>query len=169
MQKIVPHLWFDTQAGEAAEFYVSAFGGDSNITGRSKLHDTPSGEVEAVNFDLMGYSFMAISAGPHFTINPSISFFVNFDPSRDGNARKNLDELWEKLSEGGTELMPLQEYPFSKRYGGIQDKYGLSWQLILTDPEGEPRPDIVPVADCLQATCVRQGGRSHRFLPLRFQ
>lgn len=144
MQKIIPHLWFDNQAKEAAEFYVSVFGNDSKITGTTTLHETPSGDVDSVSFELMGHSFMAISAGPMFTINPSISFFVNFDPSRNRQARKNLDTLWERLSKGGTALMPLQEYPFSKRYGWIQDKYGLSWQLILTDPEGEPRPDIIP-------------------------
>ncbi len=144
MQKITPHLWFDTQAKEAAEFYVSAFGNGSKINSIVTLHDTPSGSVDSVAFELLGYSFMAISAGPMFTINPSISFFVNFDPSRDEQARENLDSLWEKLSDGGEPLMPLQEYPFSKHYGWIQDKYGVSWQLILSDPDGEPRPDIIP-------------------------
>jgi predicted 3-demethylubiquinone-9 3-methyltransferase (glyoxalase superfamily) len=69
---------------------------------------------------------------------------VNFDPSREKDARENIDAVWEKLLPGGTVLMPMQEYPFSKRYGWIEDKYGLSWQLILTDPEGEERPEIVP-------------------------
>jgi len=144
MQKIVPHLWFDTQAKEAAEFYVSAFGNGSKINSITTLHETPSGDVDSVTFELLGHSFMAISAGPHFTLNPSISFMVNFDPSRDKRARENLDDLWNILSEGGTALMPLEEYPFSKRYGWIQDKFGLTWQLILTDPEGEPRPNIIP-------------------------
>lgn len=144
MQKLVPHLWFDTQAKEAAEFYVSAFGKNSKINSITTLHDTPSGDVDSVTFELLGHSFLAISAGPHFTLNPSISFMVNFDPSRDKQAWKNLDALWEKLSAGGTALMPLEEYPFSKRYGWIKDKFGVTWQLILTDPEGEPRPDIIP-------------------------
>ncbi|HLC76565.1 MAG TPA: VOC family protein, partial [Candidatus Peribacterales bacterium] len=74
----------------------------------------------------------------------SISFMLNFDPSKDANARKNLDALWEKLADGGTPLMPLDTYPFSEHYGWIRDKYGISWQLILTKPEGEPRPFIVP-------------------------
>lgn len=97
-----------------------------------------------VSFSLNGYEFMAISAGPYFTTNPSISFFVNFDPSVDADASKKLEKLWQILSEGGTELMPLQEYAFSKKYGWIQDKFGVSWQLMLTDPEGEPRPYIIP-------------------------
>ncbi|MBN1315771.1 MAG: VOC family protein [Anaerolineales bacterium] len=143
-QKIVPHLWYDKEAKEAAEFYVSVFGGNSKITSASMIPDTPSGDAEMVTFILRGQEFMAISAGPYFKFNPSISFFVNFDPSHDRDARKSLDAAWNKLLEGGKVLMPLQEYPFSKRYGWIQDKYGLSWQLILTNPEGEERPEILP-------------------------
>jgi predicted 3-demethylubiquinone-9 3-methyltransferase (glyoxalase superfamily) len=143
MQKITPHLWFDKEAREAAEFYVSLFP-DSRVTNSTTLHDTPSGDSEIVSFELAGQSFMAISAGPVFKFNPSVSFIVNFDPSRDTNARENLDAVWEKLSQGGTALMPLDKYPFSERYGWVQDKYGLSWQLILTNPEGEERPFIIP-------------------------
>lgn len=69
---------------------------------------------------------------------------VNFDPSKDAEARERIDEIWEKLIEGGKALMPLDAYPFSKRYGWVEDKYGVSWQLILTDPEGEDRPPIIP-------------------------
>ncbi len=144
MQKIVPHLWFDTQAKEAALFYVEAFGNGSRVTHDSVIHDTPSGDCDIVSFDLLGFSFMAISAGPHFKLNPSISFMINFDPSQDAQAHEHLDALWEKLSDGGTALMPLDAYPFSKRYGWIQDKYGVNWQLILTNPEGEQRPFIMP-------------------------
>lgn len=144
MQKILPHLWFDNNAKEAAEFYVEAFGGDSKIVDKSEIHDTPSGDSEIITFQLLGQEFMAISAGPYFKFNPSISFFVNFDPSRDTNAKENLQKLWDKLSEGGEALMELGEYPFSKYYGWIKDKFGLTWQLILTNPEGEPRPEIVP-------------------------
>lgn len=144
MQKIIPHLWFDTQAKEAAEFYVNAFGEGSKITHSSVLHNTPSGDCDVLSFNLRGYSFMAISAGPYFKFNPSISFMLNFDPSINPDARKDFDQLWEKLSEGGNVLMPLDTYPFSEHYGWIQDKYGVSWQLILTKPEGEPRPFIIP-------------------------
>ncbi|MCB8943999.1 MAG: VOC family protein [Ardenticatenaceae bacterium] len=142
-QKIVPHLWFDKGAKEAAEFYCSVFP-DAKVTSVTTLHDTPSGDVDTVSFELWGQKFMAIGAGPLFKFNPSISFFVNFDPSREENASQMLDAMWQKLSEGGKALMPLDKYPFSQRYGWIEDKYGLSWQLILTDPEGEPRPPIVP-------------------------
>lgn len=141
--KITPHLWYDKEAREAAEFYCSVFA-DSRIQHVTTLHDTPSGDCDVVSFELSGHPFMAISAGPLFQFNPSVSFIANFDPSRDRLARENLDAAWGKLSEGGTPLMPLQEYPFSKRYGWIQDRYGLSWQLILSDPGGEERPFIVP-------------------------
>jgi len=69
---------------------------------------------------------------------------VNFDPSQQKDAAKNIDLVWDKLALGGKVLMPIDKYPFSERYGWIQDKYGLSWQLILTNPEGEKRPEIVP-------------------------
>lgn len=141
--RITPHLWYDKEAREAAEFYCSIFA-DSRIRNITTLHDTPSGDCDIVSFELSGQPFMSISAGPLFKFNPSVSFIVNFDPSRDQRARENLDAAWKKLAGGGTPLMPLQEYPFSKRYGWIQDKYGLSWQLILSDPEGEPRPFITP-------------------------
>ena len=143
MQKITPHLWFDKEAKEAAEFYTSLFP-DSKVTNITTLHDTPSGDSDNVSFELAGQSFMAISAGPLFKFNPSVSFIVNFDPSRDQHARGNIEALWEKLSQGGATLMPLEKYPFSERYGWIQDKYGLSWQLILSDPTGVERPFIVP-------------------------
>lgn len=144
MPKITPHLWFDQEAKEAAQFYTSVFPA-SRITNITMLRDTPSGDTDVVSFELSGQPFMAISAGPLFKFNPSVSFIVNFDPSRDKNARASLDQLWKELSQGDSAvLMPLDKYPFSERYGWIQDKYGLSWQLILSNPEGEERPFIVP-------------------------
>ncbi|MDP3741352.1 MAG: VOC family protein [bacterium] len=142
-QKIIPHLWFDKKAKEAAEFYTSVFP-DSKITNVTTLHNTPSGDADIVSFELCGYSLMAISAGPFFKPNPSISFMVNFDPSQDKEARQRIDAVWGKLVEGGKVLMPLQKYPFSERYGWVQDRYGLSWQLIFTNHEGKERPIMIP-------------------------
>jgi len=142
-QKIVPHLWFDKEAAEAADFYCSVFP-DSRITSLTTLHNTPSGDTETVSFELWGYQFQAISAGPLFKFNPSISFMVNFDPSQDNDARQRIDQVWNNLMEGGQALMPLDTYPFSERYGWVQDRYGVSWQLIYTNPEGEERPLIIP-------------------------
>ena len=152
MQKITPHLWFDKEAKDAAEFYTSLFP-NSKVTNITTLHDTPSGDSDIVSFELAGQQFMAISAGPLFKFNPSVSFIVNFDPSREKDARENIDVVWKKLSQGGTTLMPLQQYPFSERYGWVQDKYGLSWQLILSDPKGEERPFIIPSLMFVGAMC----------------
>lgn len=148
-QRIVPHLWFDTQAKEASEFYASLFP-ESAVLAVTTLHGTPSGDCELVSLQLWGQRFAAISAGPYFQFNPSISFIVNFDPPQFASpsprqaAKAALENVWATLSAGGKVLMPLDEYPFSKAYGCVQDKYGLSWQLALWDSEGEPRPAIVP-------------------------
>src|SRR5262245_11848697 len=121
MKVITPHLWFDKEARKAAEFYISIFP-QSSVTSIVTLHDvpTPDGDCDVVSFRLWGQPFMAINGGPLFKINPSISFIVNFDPS----ARTQLDSVWEKLSKGGRSLMPLDKYPFSERYGWVQDRYG---------------------------------------------
>jgi len=126
MQKIVPHLWFDQEAKEAALFYTGLFD-QSKILDTTVIENTPSGDAERVVFELAGQRFEAISAGPYFKFNPSVSFMVACYTVEEVNA------LWKALSEGGTELMPLGEYPFSKWYSWVQDRYGLSWQLMLTD------------------------------------
>ncbi|MBN2089416.1 VOC family protein [candidate division KSB1 bacterium] len=135
LQKIVPHLWFDKEAKIAAEFYTSVFE-NSKVNSLTTIHDTPSGDAEIVGFQIMGYNFMAISAGPYFKINPSISFHVRC------RMVEEVDQIWEKLSKGGMVMMELGEYPFSKRYGWIQDKYGVSWQVIHT--EGNFTQRIMP-------------------------
>ncbi|MFZ5515633.1 MAG: VOC family protein [Candidatus Zhuqueibacterota bacterium] len=162
-QKIVPHLWYDEEAKEAAQFYCAAFP-DSEITSVTTMRGTPVGDSDIVSFSLAGQLFMAMSAGPYFTFNPSVSFMLNFDPSKDSRARENLDALWDKLSQGGVALMPLEEYPFSKRYGWIQDKYGLSWQLILTNPEGDERPFITPSLLFVGANCGKTEEASDLYL-----
>lgn len=136
MQKIVPHLWYDKEAKEAALFYISLFD-QSKLNSKIVLENTPSGDAELVHFELGGQSFAAISAGPYFKFNPSVSLMVNC------SLKEEIDILWKKLSEGGIEMMPLGEYPFSKRYGWIQDRYGLSWQLLLTD-NGQTVGKITP-------------------------
>ena len=151
MQRIVPNLWFDHTAAEAADFYTSVFPDGRLIeTVRYPTEGLPdfqqefAGDVLTVEFELGGYRFIGINADATFRPNPSVSFFVNFDPSVDPDARQHLDELWAALSDGGKALMELQEYPFSPHYGWIEDRYGVSWQLMLTDPSGEPRPFIIP-------------------------
>jgi predicted 3-demethylubiquinone-9 3-methyltransferase (glyoxalase superfamily) len=158
-QRIVPHLWYDKEAKQAAAFYASVFP-KSKVISAATLEGTPSGDADIVSFELWGQEFMAISAGPLFKFNPSISFIVNFDPlffgqadAPEKEARKTLDAVWERLAEGGKVLMPLEKYPFSERYGWIQDKYGLSWQLMIGKPDGDPRPAILP--------CLTFSGKSN--------
>lgn len=142
-QMIQPHFWFDKEAREAVEFYVSVFP-KSKLTNEKTLHDTPSGDAAFFQFELWGQEFMAINGGPHLRFNPSISLIVNFDPARNENVEALIDEIWQKLADEGEVLMALGSYPFSEKYGWIQDKYGLSWQLILTNPDGDERPAIMP-------------------------
>ncbi|MDO8425134.1 MAG: VOC family protein [bacterium] len=126
MQKIVPHLWYDKEAREAAEFYTSLFP-DSRVEYVTTLQGTPSGAVDVVSFVLSGQEFMCISAGPYFQFTPAISFMVACATPAE------VDALWEQLADGGKVLMELGAYPFSTRYGWVQDRYGLSWQLICMD------------------------------------
>lgn len=123
MQKIVPHLWYDQEAGEAAEFYTTLFE-NSSIDSRVKIYDTPSGTAETITFTLAGQSFMSISAGPIFQFTPAVSLQVIC------STIEEVDRLWGELSSGGSILMPLEAYSFSERYGWTEDKYGLSWQII---------------------------------------
>jgi predicted 3-demethylubiquinone-9 3-methyltransferase (glyoxalase superfamily) len=124
MQKITPHLWFDKEAREAAEFYTSSFR-DSKVKNVTTIHDTPSGSADLVSIDLRGEEFMLISAGPYFRFTPAVSFLVACA------TKAEVDDLWGKLSPGGSALMDLGAYPFSERYGWIQDRYGLSWQVMF--------------------------------------
>lgn len=115
MQKIVPHLWFDKEAREAAEFYCSVFS-DSKVKNITTLHNTPSGDVDVVSFELSGQAFMAISAGPIFKFNEAISFIVNCKD------QDEIDYFWEKLSA----------VPEVEQCGWCKDKFGLSWQVVPT-------------------------------------
>lgn len=135
MKGIIPHLWFDTQAVEAAKFYTSLLD-NSRITATQTLEGTPSGDTESVSFELAGQPFMAISAGPYFKFNPSLSLMVQC------SSKEEVDKLWHELSKDGKVLMELAEYPYSKWYGWLEDRYGLSWQLLLADHPIEQK--IIP-------------------------
>ena len=116
MQKITPFLWFDNQAEEAVNFYVSIFK-NSKVLGVSRYGDAgpgPKGTVMSATFQLDGQTFYALNGGPQFKFTPAISLFVSCE------TQPEVDELWEKLSAGGRK----------DRCGWLQDKYGLSWQII---------------------------------------
>jgi predicted 3-demethylubiquinone-9 3-methyltransferase (glyoxalase superfamily) len=137
MQKIVPHLWYDKEAKEAALFYISIFEQSRLVDAKVIRNPPPFGDSEIVSFELAEQQFMAISAGPYFKLNQTISLMVACSSSEE------VDKMWKVLSEGGKELIALGEYPFSKRYGWIQDRYGLSWQLMLTE-RGQEVQKITP-------------------------
>lgn len=116
MQKITPFLWFDNQAEEAMNFYVSVFK-NSKVLSLRRYGDAgpgPKGTVMTATFQLDGQNFMALNGGPHFTFSPAISLYVNCE------TQEEVDDLWEKLSEGGKK----------ERCGWLKDKFGLSWQIV---------------------------------------
>ncbi len=113
-------LWLDNQAKEAATFYCSVFRNSRIVA------DTPI----VATFELAGQKFMLLNGGPKFKPNPSISFYVMFD------TKEEIDQTWTKLNVGGSVLMPLDQYPWSERYGWVQDKFGISWQLSLAKIAG---------------------------------
>lgn len=116
MNKIIyPCLWFDGNAREAAEFYCSVFS-NSAITDDNQL---------VVTFRSAGQKFICLNGGPEFKFNPSVSFYVLCE------TEEEIDKIWKKLFDGGSELMPLGKYAWSAKYGWVQDKYGISWQLSL--------------------------------------
>ncbi len=120
MQKITPCLWFDNQAEEAAKFYASIFKNSKigNMTrygeAGAKVSGRPNGSVMTVTFEIEGQEFVALNGGPHFTFSEAISFMVKCE------TQKEIDEMWEKLSQGGEK----------GQCGWLKDKYGLSWQIV---------------------------------------
>lgn len=151
MQKITPNLWFKRNAKEAVEYYLSIFPKGKIISisyypteGLLDFQKEFAGKELAICFELLGYQFVAINAGDEFTPTPANSFIIRFDPSRDKNARDTLKKMWSELSNSGKVMMPLEKYFFSDLFGWVEDKYGFSWQLILTDTPEETSPTIVP-------------------------
>lgn len=142
-QKIVPHLWFDREAEEAAHFYASLFRNSSvgepirASKAGFEIHGLPEGTVMTVPFRLGGLDFAGINGGPLFKFNPSVSFLIAC------RTPGEVDALWDHLSAGGSPLMDLGAYPFSERYGWTTDRYGLSWQVLSTGGR-EIRQKIVP-------------------------
>ena len=121
---IYPCLWFDANAKAAADFYCSIFN-NSKIKSENPM---------VVIFELEGKKIMGLNGGPMFKINPSISFFVSCSTDHE------IEELWKKLSDGGSQLMPLDKYPWSEKYAWVRDKFGMTWQLMKEELEaGAPK------------------------------
>lgn len=134
-QLIVPCLWMDDQAEAAAAFYCHAFP-NGRVLATSRYPEslkTPANKapssVLTVEFEIAGTRFTALNGGPKFSINPSISFFATF-----GSADE-VDRVFGALADSGTALMPLGSYPWSPRYGWVKDRFGVSWQVMLSEPD----------------------------------
>lgn len=138
MKNIVPHLWFDHESTEAASFYMSLFE-DSKILRDIVIEDTPSGDAPLIYFTLAGQEFAAISGGPYFNFNPSVSFMIQC------TSKEEVEKFWKAFADGGEVLMELGTYDFSPYYGWIQDRYGLSWQVSLQ----ENQPVHQKITPCL--------------------
>ena len=131
MQKIRPFLWFDGKAEEAAKFYTSTFK-NSKIRSISQMSAT---------FLLDGLEFIALNGGPQFKFSPATSFFVECE------THGEVDEVWKKLSKGGTVLMELAAYPFSEKFGWVQDEFAVSWQLNLAGRRQTMTPFLMFVGE----------------------
>lgn len=148
MQKITPFLWFNTQAEEAINYYTSIFN-NSKVASIKRYPDGPleglmkgmEGRVLTGVFELEGQRFMALDGGPFFTFTPAASLTVACESAA------RVDELYAKLVEGGTVLMPLQKYPFSERYAWLNDRYGVSWQLNAVKNEQVIIPSLMFVGE----------------------
>src|SRR5690606_2132005 len=156
---IVPCLWFDDQAEAAAAFYTSTFP-ESRVTATSHYPTSgsnppgkPPGSVLTVELEIAGQAFTALNGGPMFTINPTVSFFVQADTAAE------VEGLYAKLSEGGKTLIPLDKYPWSERYAWVQDRFGVGWQLMA----GPPFSGGARIAPCLLFT-GKQHGKAERAL-----
>jgi predicted 3-demethylubiquinone-9 3-methyltransferase (glyoxalase superfamily) len=145
MPQITPFLWFDDQAEQAMEFYTSVFD-DSRIEHVERYPDESldphfagmAGKVIMGSFRLRGRPFLCLDGGPHFRVNPAISFYCTFDD------RAAIESTWRRLSQDGKVLMGFQAYPWSPAYGWVQDRFGVSWQLALTTDAPPPQP-ITPL------------------------
>ncbi len=151
--RIVPCLWFDDQAEEAARFYSQTFPA-GRIMERSYYPSSgknPSGKAPGslltVEFEIAGQHFTALNGGPVFSINPSISFFVHVDET------KEADQLFAMLEEDGQVMMPLGSYPWSERYGWVRDRFGVTWQVMA----GRRTPGGATIVPCLMFSDAVEG------------
>ena len=155
MQKITPFLWFDDQAEEAARFYVSVFRRSriGTISRSGEAGPGPQGKALVVTFELEGQVFMALNGGPQYRFTPAISLLVHAD------SQEEIDDLWEKLSAGGRK----------DRCGWLQDKYGLSWQIVpkalgemMSDPDPEKSKRVMQALLRMDKLDIEALRRAHR-------
>ena len=170
-QRLIPNIWIDHDAEGAGRFYQSALpfaraaveswypaGADEGL---ADFQQDFAGQPLTVALEVHGTLLRLINGGPAFRPTPSLSFMLNFDPllfsspdeggpavpdaaDDELRARAALEATWQALADGGVVRMELGAYPFSALYGWVEDRYGVNWQLMLTDPAGDPRPFVVP-------------------------
>ena len=151
LQKLTTCLWFDSNAEEAMKFYASVFEnaeiGALSYYGEAgqEVHKRPKDSVMTVQLTIDDQELLGMNGGPVFKINPSISFYVTC------KTEAEIDNLYEKLSDGGFVMMALSKYPFSERYAWVSDKFGVSWQLNLTEQTSQK------ISPCLMFTGEQQG------------
>ncbi len=155
MQKITPFLWFDGKAEEAMNFYVSVFKNSKvgRVSRYGEAGPGPKGTVMSATFQLDGQDFFALNGGPQFVFTPAISFFVNCE------TQQEVDELWDKLSEGGQK----------ERCGWLKDRFGLSWQIIpsilgklLQDPDAEKAKRVMQAMLQMDKIDIERLKQAHR-------
>jgi predicted 3-demethylubiquinone-9 3-methyltransferase (glyoxalase superfamily) len=155
VQKITPFLWFDGKAEEAMNFYVSVFKNSKvgRVSRYGEAGPGPKGTVMSATFQLDGQDFFALNGGPQFVFTPAISFFVNCE------TQQEVDELWDKLSEGGKK----------ERCGWLKDRYGLSWQIIpsvlgklLQDPDAEKAKRVMQAMLQMDKIDIERLKQAHR-------
>ena len=165
MQKITTCLWFDNQSEEAVKFYTSVFkNSKTGVTTRyseeaSKAAKMPVGSVMSQTFTIEDMDFLTINGGPVFKKNPSVSFHFKC------KTKDEVDDSWKKLSEGGKVLMELGSYPWSERYGWLEDKFGVSWQLISAGGD-EIKQKITPVLLFVGKVCGKAEEAAKFYAPV---
>ncbi|WP_113718293.1 VOC family protein [Arthrobacter dokdonensis] len=155
MQRIVPNVWCHGNAGDVGSFYADVLPEASmEVVASYPEDDLPdfqrdlAGQPLVVDVSVGGYRIRLINAGDEFRPTPALSFILNFDPALfDGGideARGGMAAVWEAFAAGGKVRMALGEYPHSKLYGWVEDKFGVNWQLMLAAPGAERRPAVIP-------------------------
>lgn len=146
MQKLVPNIWCNQNADEVAQFYAETFPNAETTNhqrypteGLLDFQQPMAGKTLTIDVSIDGFLITMINADDTFTPNPSISFMIN-----NTAGREETDRLWSCLTDGGQVLMPLQEYPFNEYYGWVQDRFGVSWQIMTHQANKCEQPYIYP-------------------------
>lgn len=139
-QSVVPSIWCSTDPDQMVSFYEQVFGDVTRLNtsyypteGLQEFQQSMAGQILTIEFAIHDLALVLVNGGPVFQPNPSISFMVRFSVIDHKDPQAALSQAWDALIEGGNALMPLDSYDFSAKYGWVQDKYGVSWQLILDD------------------------------------